>query len=519
MTYNEFNKKTFDFYLNRAMSSFFTLSIDKLEFESLTAKQDVSKFEELKSSWRHLLQLIDNIPQYFGLLAIQCYAASNMHDDGTNAADAYQIRLRDLLNLEDNNQLQILFSGSNSLSPPQVEIWEAAKKYLKYKFHLKLEIPLKTKYAGRYVQYPKSQALLTTEDLRCFTSFFSEEFRVDESLPLFYFEKRFYACLPNIQITNRVRALISDVNKKERCIKQVFNYFNNWNGDIYHKYTKAKQHKSTGKEGKNNRVKNELFLILRNNIPKFYFFEPSSNNSSSEISGDDLFKSKSFFPFYSGLIFFTQSEYYLSEFEESRFVDISRTSYVLVNKMIKSNEFLFLEMNNKNRIEITSSCFLYELNFDEDVSRRYFEKYIQPSTLIKLLGGIRISRKREYLVGYGPVINSPTDFAVIYAFEKHDYNPETSPAGTYKIREDNSKDIEFTLINSRELENIIPPRNSGWVYTNYTTGKNPDVEGCLVRKTNSPQQHISIRDWINVNIGEKYLGDSILLKAIDKSNS
>ena len=130
MTYQEFNQKVLDYYISRATSTFFTLSLDSQELGSIISISEISHFDFLKTSWNCLLGIKDNIPQYFGLIAIQCYAASLMHNDGNNAEDNYKIRLRNLLNLEDENALQKLFIGLDKINHIQEEIWQNAKIYL-----------------------------------------------------------------------------------------------------------------------------------------------------------------------------------------------------------------------------------------------------------------------------------------------------------------------------------------------------------------------------------------------------
>src|SRR5689334_1155319 len=117
MTYKDFNHKIFDFYCSRTKSTFCSLSIDRPELESVINLNELKHFRELKSPWNNLFNECEGIPLYLGLLAIQCYAASIMHEDDNNASDAYQVRLIQLLDLEDNNELQKLFRGLDPESP------------------------------------------------------------------------------------------------------------------------------------------------------------------------------------------------------------------------------------------------------------------------------------------------------------------------------------------------------------------------------------------------------------------
>jgi hypothetical protein len=141
MTYLELNKTILDYYLSRASSSFFTLSIDSTELSKIVEVELVSKFACLRHSWEPLLKINNNIPQYFGLLAVQCLAASMMENDKESTAEAYQIKLRKLLGLNDDSCLQNLFKGLDPANPIQEQIWYQAKVYLKKEHNLVLQIP------------------------------------------------------------------------------------------------------------------------------------------------------------------------------------------------------------------------------------------------------------------------------------------------------------------------------------------------------------------------------------------
>src|ERR1700753_4059702 len=101
MTYSEFNKKILDFYVARATSELCVLSFDRYDMESIMPIEKIVEFKHLQLSWRDLLNKKNDEPQYFGIIAIQCLAASEMQDDDEKTENAYQIRLRQLLSLED----------------------------------------------------------------------------------------------------------------------------------------------------------------------------------------------------------------------------------------------------------------------------------------------------------------------------------------------------------------------------------------------------------------------------------
>jgi hypothetical protein len=59
-----------------------------------------------------------------------------MHSDGVNSADAYKVRLCEILELENSTQLQSLFQGGDLLNPLQEQIWYDAKAFLESEYHL-----------------------------------------------------------------------------------------------------------------------------------------------------------------------------------------------------------------------------------------------------------------------------------------------------------------------------------------------------------------------------------------------
>jgi len=258
------------------------------------------------------LRVRDSIPQYFGLLAIQCLAASLMQNNGEYTANSYQIRLEELLDIKDNNTLQNLFRGTNRNEPVQEEIWNSAKNFLKAELGFELNIPARTTGRGRFVQYPISQSLLNTEDLRHFTSFFAQEFQVKEILPFNYFRMRLDANFLNISITNRTKRLWENDQKRDRCLWQLYNYYNLWDGEVY--ITQKGNRIHTGKASNNclRLPQQKLVLLFDDGQPKFYI----NGEFDKEINGENLFQIKNYNFFHKSLIIFIESDY-PNEYQDS----------------------------------------------------------------------------------------------------------------------------------------------------------------------------------------------------------
>jgi hypothetical protein len=513
MNYHQFNKKILDYYISRSTSSFITLSIDRSDLEKIIPIKKIDSFDELKNCWNYLLKEIENIPQYFGLIAVQCFAASQMHSDEYNAADAYQVRLKETLGLEPEFNLQNLFRGSDPEIAVQEEIWHRAKEFFHKTFGLYLDIPARTRNTGRFVQYPKSQVLLTLEDLKPFTQFFLEEFKVGEDIPFHYFERRLQSSLGNIRLPIRIQTFFEDETKCRNCTRQVYDYFNRWQGEVYFGSnsirTLAKtQNSETGVSS------SRLLLIFEKNSPKFFVIN-EEQNIVSEIDANSLFSKHVLHP-HEGLILFNEIDYE-NEFISSRFIYKSSINYILVNPQIKPEEYRSLERLNSEKTVIASNILLYKYVADDLHTPIILSKYLQAKNPVSLFGGIKLSRKKEYLVGFGPSIHCTSNHTVLCDHNRYDYDPMRATVGNYKVRVDNFKDVEFRIIEGNRLMAPIMSNNIGWNLRSFKIEEGFHVEGCYT----SFESDNEIREWINLNLHKKkkkrYQESNVLFKAINQA--
>lgn len=512
MNYQEFNRRVFEFYISRPNSTFFTFSIDKYQFDQLIYNIDLDTFIELRDRWIFLLENDDkNLPQYFGIIAIQCLAASQMHNDGYYSSNAYQVRLIEILNLDDNNELQILFRGDNVNNPIQERIWYSAKSYLKKEFNYELSLPKKRSKAGRYVQYPISQALLNTEDLKLFTCFFSEEFRVKEKIRFDYFKNRLVNSLTNIDVSKKIDRLLTDENKKELCFRQLFEFYNDWDGEIYSKLNKKKKNIIVSKITNSPKMADErLVLILENNSFKFYL----NINPIDNVLLLDRYK---YLPS-KDLMIFQEMEHYDCEYENSRFIYEDEICFILLNISLKRQEYRYLEDNNIYKWELGNNYMLYQCKFNPDNKIHPFRKYIS-DRILSLDGGLKIGIY-NYLVGFGPQINCLEKHRILHQDRQVDYDPETAAAGVYKIRVDNFKDLEFQLTKSYQNEELISVFHKSQILNIYNIPTNKlYIDGCFLLNINYSDD--DVREWIDVNLEregiKEYQGNNISIKTLKNS--
>lgn len=513
MDYSEFNNKILEYYISRSSSSFCNLSMDRTELEKIIPVAHIKLFDELKFCWNNLLEEAENIPQYFGLIAVQCFAASQMHRDESNAEDAYKIRLKQVLGLSGNYDLHALFHGDDPEIAVQEEIWYRAKTYFLENFGQNIHIPAKTKRAGRFVQYPKSQVLLTLEDLKHFTTFFSEEFTVNEAIPFPYFEKRLLSSLKNIHQSLRIQSLFDDDTKIENCVQQIYDFFNNWDGEVY--LSKSSPVSSAQiKKAENVSQPLKLLLVFENNEPCFFLI----NENLEIISGVEAagILASEIIPYpYNGLMLFNEMDYE-NEFISSRFLFSDSTNYILINAQSNPAEYRFLETNGVNKPLIAPGTYLFQYRFDEDAKRSVLSKYIQAKNPVSLVGGLKLNRRREYLVGYGPSIQCRSTHIVIHQNSRCNYDEATATAGVYKIRVDNCKDLEFHLIEKKELLEPIRSQNIGWNLCSFKIEEAFQMEGCYTICHNENDT----RTWIDLSLQKKkkrYRGTNLLLKAINQA--
>jgi hypothetical protein len=485
MIYVDFNKSVLEFYIERANSSFCNLAIDDIDVKSII--EDLSFFKELQQDWYLLLESVDDIPQYFGLIAIQCLAASQREADKENdiGENEYQIRLKQLLNIESDAKLQNLYKGINSQNPIQEQIWFAAKDFLQNRYSLELSIPSSNTHAGRYVQYPKSQSLFTIEDLKRFTPFFSETFVIYESISLEYFKEQCKNNFQNIPLRQRAKDLLKENEKGKRCYDQAFNYFNHWDGTIYSFDVNNNQIKKCQTQYTES---SRLILFFDNNEPKIHL-------NTNIIVWRGIFLIPNYHYFEKGILLFSEHEYYKNEYEEVRVLEKNKIGYIVLNSIQKSNEFVLLNQHSIEKIDFGNSIFLFKVNTNDGALGANFKP--NPA---KLKGGIKISRKREYLLDFPPTIECDEAFSIVFEHKRIETDP-FSKIGKYKIRIKGYKDIEIEIKAPQKIEGITVPLNKGWnIQKLFFDREYPELEGTILNLKNQGVSQSITRNWIDVNL-------------------
>lgn len=170
-TYQYFNKWVYSYYTHtNRQSNQGTFAIDLQMFQK-QCNVDNFVYPEIRfGNWTKLLtshgnESDENIPSYFGLIALQCHAAMLMEHDGIESDKMYRSKLVKLTGMESVHFLDSCFRENYRGQPVQEVIWEEAYNNF-MAIGISIFLPQKHISANRYVQFPKSQVVLNREDLK-----------------------------------------------------------------------------------------------------------------------------------------------------------------------------------------------------------------------------------------------------------------------------------------------------------------------------------------------------------------
>ncbi|WP_217601992.1 hypothetical protein [Chitinophaga sp. GbtcB8] len=490
MSYYDFNSKALTFYTQRAKTSFCSFSLDESEFALLIAPTEVGSFEILKADWTSLAENGNDVPRYFGLIALQCFAATLMEDGDEVTERAYKFRLKKLI--EPKIDLHLLFKAPFGTQTIQEKIWYDAKQFLEHRFGLRLEIPSRKTFAGRYVQYPLSQLLLKTEDLKDFTVFFAEHFLPEEDIPFDFFRKKLKEWFPRT-ISPRAEKLLSDPLKQERCYEQLFNYFQSWSGEVIRKQRKGTYKIRNISKAEDKQV-GDLILMIDHGQHDFFF-------KKKAIQIDEVFTLPGCHYFHRGILLFNPVPDYETDYEHSRFLYLNAITYLLVDRTFKAKEYDFLEKHASSKYLLAPSRTLFCYSLLSIGNSHPLQGYFYHVNPVFLSGGIKLGRANLFLTGFGPRIDYREKFNVLFENRPVEYDPQTALPGDYKVRVTHYRDVRFSIMNVNSFQSIAPLLE-GWDFHSLTVTEHPMLEGCMFYLTDTPAQH-PIRAWINANLAKK----------------
>lgn len=504
LNYLEFNNWALDYYKYRnSYSTIGTLAIEVIEIENYCKKHSCDlKFPEIiEQDWSRLLQKEDE-PKYFGLIALQCYAASKMQFDDNTGVNDYQTRFIEVSGITSTQELQIKFRSEFIGIPIQEKIWIEAKKFLS-NINIEIYIPNQSNGAGRYVQYPKKQVVLNQEDLKEYVNFFIEIQKLFDEISFDVFQKYYKNNIGRFQF-NRRNNLIEYRSQNENNIKlkQIFDFYcsENW------------------------KVIAESLVTNRISIedPKYILYYNELAETKIQLYDDHyecidfprtMFQKSST----KGIIFFKKSDEYENEFDLVNYLE-NETEYILVI----NND------SNPNDLKIIKECFKCisfnseKLDFFKgkiDVNKlpsEFVELINEPYPLI--LVGIKISRKKQYLINFPPkIINDKNKGYRVYP----EYNIDDVKVGKYQIRVPGYSNLNFEIVENPKLKEIVHPREIGIKISNLNiVERDYNVQGLYyIENQELKEENLNINRWIDIQIRKtKKETSNIILKALIQSN-
>lgn len=423
---------------------------------------------------------------------------------------AYLVRLKQLLNFQGN--IQSLFRGKDATNSIQEAIWHEAKEYMLRQHGLFVEIPIQKFYRGRFVQYPLSQLLLKTEDLKRLTAFFAISFLPHENIPYPQFREALISWLPH-KLPSRVCNLLENPQKREICFAQIFNYYLSWEGQILVSDLpeKSKRKYSTSFSST---PQPKIILLFEQGVPKYFLGDNS-------ISANKLLEASAIRP-NTGIILFNPLPGYDNDYEQSRYLLRNYPTWILVDRDKRWREFQFLERNAENKIILTSKLVMFQYTGMKTRKGHPLHDYFYHTNPIMLLGGIRLSRNNTYLKGFGPDIQYDHNIKVLFQGKSVDYQPGIALPGIYIVKTEEFRELNFSIEEVNNTDIPVPSLDTGWKLADLSWGNGPSFEGGLLYPKHEPTQD-PIKIWVDILLDRPVKQDvysqNILFRILKKCQS
>ena len=524
LNYQDFNKWAHDYYLSRfKKNTTGILCIDTGDiddflqpYESSLEIDKIFHFREIfDGSWKPLLgnDYYKEIPSYFGLIALQCYAASKMEDSAEINEANYKIRLVDLVGLKSPHHLQQLFSepAHGNLSV-QEELWNRASRYLKSR-GITIYLPPQKTRSNRYIQYPKSQVILNAEDLKEYIPILNYIPVVETPISKDYFLGEFRNLASRFPFKRTRNKKIKWLDTNELTELQVFNFFcGNWKNIIYPEKDKIGR-AAFGPKVDTGEI--DILLIKNGNAYEFY------HNKKIILPNFNLFK----FPFIdkttlrNNFLIFKEIDGYENEFEHSSHSQLGEKLIFVLNRgyNLQIEQFLLL---NYTPISLSSDLVLFEVQFHDSANvPEALRQFVRQPYPIKLRG-FKVSRRLEYFEGFGPHIE-PIDPQIISSVyhegAKEEYERNNVKIGEYKVRIPGFTDLKFRVIPKTKLLEEIEPRDVGWnIIKMIPYVKDHHLQGARLITPSKTAQVPLMRAWLKTCQGQHMkTSDNQLLKILN----
>jgi hypothetical protein len=378
---------------------YFIMAIDDNDIKVISKKCNLTS-EQLKSEviglgtktkWDKYLNIIDNIPQCFGMIALQVLCASRMERTDEYTENAYNLIFKEYIN---QNNIQLKYKKY------QDKIWMMAKSYIEEHLNYKTSIPDPKIGKGRFIQYPLSQVYLNKNDLLKFSGLFHHyELKPNQAI-------RF----DDLNIILNINNDFNDVDKKFRTShfdkiinrkifqlliaqQQIHNEFLNWNGEWVNDSNKEK---SPSKKLYCEHYGETTFEFYYYNQQKQYDVE--KKNFKNELLENNIISK------YTDYIVLRIPEGIHYVFEDVRKVKIDEDVIIIT---LNDDSPIINDLANINILPLDiglTGCELYKFNMNSDIAESSLGKKIISSCrnkLLELISGYRLLNNK-FLKNHGP---------------------------------------------------------------------------------------------------------------------
>ena len=450
-------------------------------------------FPTIRNAWQELAEdRIDYNPELHALpiAALQCALYFAENDQGETDDDAIGSSIAKRFGCIDYSKFMIpYFGGSFHKYDPndslQERIWEDLRMEFE-SWYLELRIPKRKSFKGRYLQFPRSQTVLTHSDIRSFAPFFQERTAGIEPEEIEWEEiyKWIFDDWANAKHNLPVRFCKWFEQQEENdltadlCARVLQRYLaeileaSKEESDYFHKNSKTKQ------------IDSSHFLLERRGITfDFYKYIPARKRYEEVDPRSKI----------------TQGNSVLFE----RINDRYQVYRLVVNRVRRSGELIVIYWEHSSKLE---KCFednleIFRIDSDQFQAatvKDYSElpgylqkKYPQAKARVNLLPrhGLRVGY-RTYLFGCGPTID--LNQTANYIFRKigsgtqnfADYDPETAEQGRYQIRGECY--LQFDIKKNQFIPREVPERTfcfDTWTYISSDQSSSLSLQGWYLEQT------------------------------------
>lgn len=436
-----------EFFSTDAVGEEVSFAVDKYTIQKFCISNNISETELINSARREYRKYCHTQEQILGLLAIQLYAASLRKEEYLYSRRNYTIRLRELLNWDDND-------WKNWMSSYQDNYWEMFYNWCSsHGFFIQRCEP----YDGpcRYVQYPieHSKNVFTEDDLLYISNCFVEN-HLSPGEDISYSE--FNRIIGHYDIERTIKypevkhaiGVLENSRCKDDYLRQVYNFYLRWDGLSKEKLTH--KHVSASNES----IASQLYMTedlktLEFRTKDMVLQEPKlniDNLSYNTIKSRYSFRRKN-----NLVIIFKRDDIYDNYWQETRYLEPGSVGRAIVFKQQYPRYF-----PQQTILKSTNYITIIEISKEYDPFDCYSEE--KPFSII---GGLKIGRDK-YLLGAGPMISVSKNVPFWINGERHE------GIGDYQITQQGKNIVKFRDYRSIEI-NIVAHQKQQHIWSNNYT--------------------------------------------------